>query len=257
MALRRHGFSLVELSIVLVILGLLTGGILSGQSLIRAAQLRKITNDQARFTTAIQTFRDKYLQLPGDITNATQFWGTDPDGCPENSVRTQKTTTCNGNGNGMLDMPSAGMESMEGMRLWQQLALAGLIEGQYLGQRSNSAALNLGVNVPRSSIESVGWHALYMDPWPTESGTVIFIGSYGNTFQFGTVRAGARMVDPAIRVEEAWNIDKKADDGIPRTGKILTWKSGLNPGCTTSNSSATSDYQLDSTGNVCSLIFVW
>ncbi|PZP83692.1 MAG: type II secretion system protein, partial [Azospirillum brasilense] len=56
-----HGFSLVELSIVLVILGLLTGGILGGQSLIRAAELRTISTDANRYITAAQTFRDKYF----------------------------------------------------------------------------------------------------------------------------------------------------------------------------------------------------
>ncbi len=56
-----NAFSLVELSIVLVILGLLVGGVLSGQSLIRAAELRSITEDYARYVTATHTFKDKYL----------------------------------------------------------------------------------------------------------------------------------------------------------------------------------------------------
>jgi Tfp pilus assembly protein FimT len=51
-----NGFSSVELAIVLVILGLLVGGILAGQSLIRAAEIRGITTDMTRFNTATQTF---------------------------------------------------------------------------------------------------------------------------------------------------------------------------------------------------------
>ena len=62
----QPGFSLVELSIVLVILGLLTGGILAGQSLIRAAELRSISTDYSRYIAAVQAFRDKYFALPGD-----------------------------------------------------------------------------------------------------------------------------------------------------------------------------------------------
>ena len=74
--MRPQGFSLVELSIVLVILGLLTGGILAGQSLIRASELRAATAEYQRYATSIQSFRDKYMALPGDMTNATRFWGS-------------------------------------------------------------------------------------------------------------------------------------------------------------------------------------
>ena len=67
------GFSLVELSIVLVILGLLIGGILTGQSLIRAAELRSVTTQYQGYVTAVNTFRDKYFALPGDMPNAIDF----------------------------------------------------------------------------------------------------------------------------------------------------------------------------------------
>ena len=70
----QRAFSLVELSIVLVILGLLTGGILAGQSLIRAAELRSVTNEFQRYIVATQSFRDKYFAAPGDITDAHRFW---------------------------------------------------------------------------------------------------------------------------------------------------------------------------------------
>ena len=75
---KRSAFSLVELSIVLVILGLLTGGILSGQSLIRAAELRSVTTEYSRYTAATYSFRDKYFALPGDMSNAESFWGSPP-----------------------------------------------------------------------------------------------------------------------------------------------------------------------------------
>jgi prepilin-type N-terminal cleavage/methylation domain-containing protein len=71
----QSAFSLVELSIVLVILGLLVGGVLMGQSLIRAAELRRVVTDYNKYTTAVQSFRDKYFALPGDMTNAQNFWG--------------------------------------------------------------------------------------------------------------------------------------------------------------------------------------
>ena len=64
----KQAFSLVELSIVLVILGLLAGGVLSGQALIRAAELRSVTADYQRYTAAIMVFRDKYFSFPSLFT---------------------------------------------------------------------------------------------------------------------------------------------------------------------------------------------
>ena len=127
----RNAFSLVELSIVLVILGLLTGGILGGQSLIRAAELRALTTEYQRYFAAVSTFRDKYFALAGDMTNATSFWGKDTTStaqCTSDSGTGGTPGTCNGNGDGWI-----GTDLRENYRAWQQLSLAGLIEGNYVG----------------------------------------------------------------------------------------------------------------------------
>jgi prepilin-type N-terminal cleavage/methylation domain-containing protein len=127
----RNAFSLVELSIVLVILGLLTGGVLAGQSLIRAAELRSVNNEATKYISAVHTFRDKYFALPGDMANATRFWGAahaTPATC-RNTVSTS-AATCDGNGDGRVLQTGT---SMEQMRFWQHLANAGLLEGSYDG----------------------------------------------------------------------------------------------------------------------------
>lgn len=100
-----RGFSLVELSIVLVILGLLTGGILAGQSLIRAAELRSVITTTDRYQAAVYSFRDKYFALPGDMRNATSFWGdqaTGPSACADAGITDGTPGTCNGNGDGLI-----------------------------------------------------------------------------------------------------------------------------------------------------------
>lgn len=74
----RKGFTLIELSIVLVIIGLLVGGVLAGQTLIAAAQVRKEISKLNSISTAINTFRVKYDALPGDMANATTYFGADP-----------------------------------------------------------------------------------------------------------------------------------------------------------------------------------
>ena len=63
----QHGFALIELSIILVIVGLIVGSILAGQDLVRAAAVRATISQIERYNTAVNTFRGKYNYLPGDI----------------------------------------------------------------------------------------------------------------------------------------------------------------------------------------------
>lgn len=216
---QRYAFSLVELSIVLVILGLLVGGILSGQSLIRAAELRSIPADLARYQTAMHTFRDKYFSLPGDMPNATQFWGIAGGTGSDNacySVASTSAATCNGNGNGAVDYVSGAAYFAEMHRFWQHLANAGLIEGRYTGQDGYSA---LGTKTPRSRISNAGYEVLttIMGSWFGESFST---ASDGLLMLFGTIPTNDTTRGVAIRPQEAWNIDTKIDDGKPDNGKL-------------------------------------
>jgi prepilin-type N-terminal cleavage/methylation domain-containing protein len=112
---KNFAFSLVELSVVLVILGLLTGGVLTGQSLIRASQLNRVIADLDKYKTAIYIFEDKYFSFPGDMTNATQFWGV-AHATPATCKITASTgkETCNGDGDRAVYPYSA--TSNEGFR---------------------------------------------------------------------------------------------------------------------------------------------
>ncbi len=128
---RERAFSLVELSIVLVILGLLAGGVLSGQALIRAADTRSVIADAQRYATALNSFRDKYFSMPGDMSNATQFWRfagtTSTPGCITNSGSVEADPgTCDGNGDGVISNAAAANATGESFQAWKQLALAGL-----------------------------------------------------------------------------------------------------------------------------------
>ena len=264
----RSGFSLVELSIVLVILGLLTGGILGGQSLIRAAELRAVTTEYQRYTAAITTFRDKYFAIPGDMSNATQFWGrlnTNAD-CVSNSGLTTASTpgTCDGNGSGSMDWPSAASKSGELYQFWRQLALAGLLEGSYTGLAGSAGASDsvLGSNVPKSRLNNAGWTTWNAGVYA--GGSSDYAADYGNIFSFGSQVSGGATQGSALKPEESWNIDTKMDDGMPGTGKILARENGTfhNPAtsvqCTASTSSTnyTSAYNLSNSSVICSLYFV-
>ncbi|MES2984232.1 MAG: prepilin-type N-terminal cleavage/methylation domain-containing protein [Pseudomonadota bacterium] len=254
---RRTAFSLVELSIVLVIVGLLVGGIFVGRSLIRASELRAVTAEFDRYVTATQTFRDKYFGLPGDITNATGFWGDQATGtgaCADAAVTDGTPGTCNGNGDRIIDDASG---TTEGFRYWQQLAMAGLVEGAYSGIEDAGTIKYIGgTNAPLSKLNQGVWSVLYR-PNHAGSGAGIFAADYQQLFIFGGAGSGTTAYPTGLilRPEDAWNIDNKLDDSKPGLGRIL---SNWNSSCTTAASAtdtAAAIYLLTDTGLNCYLRF--
>lgn len=231
---QQSGFSLVELSIVLVILGLLVGGVLSGQALIRAAELRAVPSEYARWVAATHAFKDKYMALPGDMTNATAFWGALDGGdgigsdCRQNATGLQ---TCNGDGDGTLEWHAASATSTYELFLfWQHLANAGLIEGRYTGSSGGHPGNTIcttgqhwtpGCNAPASKFNSRAF-------WSAETLSTISLnsflvdGNYGNTLILARPwGVSASYVGYAMNAEDQWGIDTKLDDGLPLTGKLV------------------------------------
>lgn len=234
--LHYAAFSLVELSIVLVILGLLVGGILSGQALIKGAAMRSYIKQHDQYYTAAMNFRDKYFGLPGDITNATSFWGQ--AAAPLACLNTASTDarTCNGDGDGQLYVSAS---SYEYMRAWQQMANAGLIEGKYDGV-NNSPISKL------NTTKTVNYY--YFGSIP--AGTQQVQGDYGNTY----------YTADGLRPEDAWNVDTKLDDGKPMMGKLVAYELGgpyPTGQCSTAANSAdyAATYRLTVTTEYCQLLW--
>jgi prepilin-type N-terminal cleavage/methylation domain-containing protein len=92
------GFTIIEMSIVLVIIGLLVGGVLVGRDLILVAEVQKTGTLIDQLNTAVNTFKDKYNCLPGDCATATNFWPVNGN-CAFNSD-ILAGQVCNGNGDG-------------------------------------------------------------------------------------------------------------------------------------------------------------
>lgn len=272
----NRGFSLVELSIVLVILGLLTGGILAGQSLIRASEIRAVTAEYTKYMTAMNSFRDKYLALPGDMNTATKFWtardGNDGYGT-DCRVETNATSTCNGNGNGMIIMydgvdPVATSYTFENYLMWDHLAKAGLIEGSYSGNSAayagNTVCVNAtngsvpGCNVPASKLSSGMWNMARFGQLTGHP--YLFDGNYDHTLMLTQGPGWINPLGGLLTPQEAWNIDTKMDDGKPGLGRMVIsrWNQCAT-GATTVADSAIAEYWLNppswATGNRCIPVF--
>ncbi|MCK9388123.1 MAG: prepilin-type N-terminal cleavage/methylation domain-containing protein [Sulfuritalea sp.] len=111
---RQSGFTLVEIAIVLVIIGLLLGGVLKGQELINSAKIKNLGSDLNGISAAVYGYQDRFKALPGDDATAATRW----------------TGTASGDGNttvaGAFNSATAGDESR---LFWQHLRLAGFIGG--------------------------------------------------------------------------------------------------------------------------------
>ena len=116
---RQAGFTLIEIAIVLVIIGLLLGGVLKGQELITAARVRNLISTQDGVKAAYFGFLDRYRALPGDYSAAI----ANIPGC---------TTCTNGNNNGQIRFIAAGDIVDEPNNVWEHLSKAGFITGSYV-----------------------------------------------------------------------------------------------------------------------------
>lgn len=181
-----NGFTLVELSIVIVIIGLIVSAVTAGSSLIKSTKIKMSVNQIEKFRMIINTFQAQYNALPGDITNASSYWpGCDPT--PAN---------CNGNGDGYIAHWDT---QAEGYRAWQQLVAAKLLEGGYTGT-------GVAPNTP----------TLYFGDQP--GGVAFYDDTYWNAWSRMKALAVTSML-PTI----TYNLDKKYDDGLPGKGDIISY----------------------------------
>ncbi len=274
------GFTLIELSIVLVIIGLIVGGILVGQDLIRAAEIRSVLTDIEKFNTAANTFEGKYGCLPGDCANATTFWPQDAK-CSAfgNPLSTPATSTCNGNGDGIIEQAGDNSQGNsqqppfyhpENFLFWQPLALAGLIPGIYNGISSfDWDGATAGTNVPVSHI-SGGCYSMEYTGYSAEKNygaTSMFLPNpVWNVYFFGSALTVSGnpfypCLGPLITPNEALRIDQKIDDGVPNTGTVQTFMTptgvGWNLCVFTGGAGHVAPWSYDQTNSspVCQLIF--
>lgn len=194
----EKGFTLVELAFVLVIIALIVGGVLVGQHLIRASELRKVVRDMESFTLAINAFEMKYKYLPGDFPEATTYI----TGCTDIAG-----SSCNGDGNGFVDNNTSGSDELR--RAWEHLSRTNMIPGRYDG----ASAQITDRQVVATELSATAWVYLrYVSDgsfWPD--------AKVGNAYWY-------HMDDPGkAQVTELQELDNKLDDNNGLTGTFRIW----------------------------------
>jgi len=221
---RQSGFTLIELSIVLVIIGLIIGGVLVGQDLVRAAGVRATISQIEKYQSAVNTFREKYGALPGDLNAlvAKQFGFT-----------ARGVYLGEGDGNGNIEgiwSPSSnnqngGLAQFTGETalFWEDLSYANglkinLIEGSF----SNQVIAGFGIaSIPLTAMSN------YLPTAKIGRGNYFYVWNlagvnyYGISVPTGTVW-GNIYTNLGLSVKEAYDIDKKTDDGLPQSGRVTS-----------------------------------
>ncbi|HZN85559.1 MAG TPA: prepilin-type N-terminal cleavage/methylation domain-containing protein [Burkholderiales bacterium] len=131
--MKAKGFTLVEIAIVLVIIGLLLGGILKGQEMITQAKIKNIIADFSGVSAAYHGYQDRYRAIPGDDPNAATRWTT-------------PTVAKAGNGNGVVaGKYNSSTADEESRTWWDHLRRAGFVSGSGQQQPFNAVTGMLGV----------------------------------------------------------------------------------------------------------------
>ena len=234
--MKNKGFTLVELAIVLVIIGLLVGGVLQGQELIKQAQIRNVVATVNQVDVALNTFRAKYNNaLPGDMAAAHAFAVDSPQGNgTENTAETSDGTAGenDGDGDGVLEgFISTGSWDGERMNFFVHLANANLIKGGYTQVDDcdqTAADCNTGVGTAYPSLPLGNGMIALSD---TTLGTLNYTLGLGPTLtdldaaEASAIGAGANTLTPEV----AYALDVKFDDGSPDGGStqaIATFTAG-------------------------------
>lgn len=252
---RHRGFTLMEMTIVIVIIGLLMGGMVTARGFLKNSQYTTMMNETKYYINAFGQFQGKYQSVPGDMPNADTIWTGAANGDGNGFLRT--TATCDSVTN------AAACKPLEIFGAFQHLAKAGLITGNFTGTSAGAGTLARGnVNVPGSSVQDVTYIFDHPDSLRgnVTGGTdpLYFNGIYFHVLRVASMSALGTALQPELpkgvflTPKEAFQIDSKYDDGIPDTGSVLTPNATALPNCTAGAAPAT--YNVANRTAACNLI---
>lgn len=233
------GFTVVDLSIVLVVIGFLIGGFLVVHELMTAARVRLQISQVQDFTMAANTFRNKYGYLPGDmravdalslgfIDRSGQFGAGDGNGLI--------TISSSGSGYNGIGGEPGGVLSGEVILFWSDLSHAGLITDSFANTDNPPASCeadnctSIDNFLPKGTSRGGNYVIAYSNFDPT-TGIPNYRGLNLEIFSLHAVAAKGQIIShPALTVAEAYTIDKKIDDAMPMQGIVISSMPGISGG---------------------------
>lgn len=195
---RNSGFSLTELSIVLVVVALLIAAVVQGANLLKSAKLKTVGSEFSEKQAWINGFRTIYNQLPGDFSYAANYWAA--------------ASTLSGDEDGEIEFYNG--SAYEGYRAWEHLFYAEIADSEFSGGPSSpsTTAAQIGVDIPDSVVSNAGY----------------FLDFSNLTFTVNVLSFGAPLspssnnmrLDGALSPQDAFKLDAKLDDNNPTTGSL-------------------------------------
>ncbi len=245
----NKGFTLIELSIVMAIIGLMVGGVLVGRDMIHAAEVRATVSDIEKLKTSINAFQIKYNCLPGDCPKAQFFFGASGV-CPD----VDANGTCNGDGNGNYFIWPNETKWATDQLILSQLWPEDRLVGTGYTQRFNIRGPH------RNTTAYIFTNDLYYDG----SGQAPINDRWGNTITL-TGQSGPYVDGVILTAMDAQIIDGKLDDGYGSKGTVFglpgnTFSDpGNPPGAVDNNCLISGDYNVISNDNQehCRMLFYW
>jgi len=258
---KKSAFSLIELSIVLIIIGLLIAGVTGGASLIKSSELRAAISEARGYAVAVNGFFAQYNALPGDYTTAiagSSYAGSTNGGNSKIQYYASDTSSYNS----------------ESVVAWNQLIATGTIDSTLaLSYTSVTTAQTVGTMMPASKIKFAGWHFDYRNnvgaanDYTSATGTTegtaavaanqnVVVLTPATTVSAGT-STSPTLVNGVVNISyttdgvgaltgpDALSIDTKVDDGFANAGRVR----GINPGTYTGSSATTDCYNTSTNSN--------
>ncbi len=201
----KKGFSLVELSVVLIIIGILIAAVATSTKLIGNSKLRKVMQEVESMKSGINTFYASFDAYPGDFKRASAFFDNLPEGLDEMP---------NGNGDNFVEY------NAENAYSWLHLASAQVIDGAYTGAMSGSGeGATPRENSPGSQY-SPGVCYNHIFNYDLTGSTV---DTTQNNIVVGTQVTNNPCVASTFLPKDAEFIDLKLDDGNPVNGNVRSY----------------------------------